>query len=43
MSQNYAAKANAAMCVLRYDESKDLADMRRAAITWPRASTTTAR
>jgi hypothetical protein len=31
MSQNYAAKANAAMCVLRYDQGKDVADMRRAA------------
>jgi hypothetical protein len=31
MSQNYAAKANAAMLVLRYDESKDVAEMRRAA------------
>jgi hypothetical protein len=31
MSQNYAAKANAAMCVLRYDQSHDVADIRRAA------------
>jgi hypothetical protein len=31
MSQNYAAKANAAMCVLRYDQGHDVADMRRAA------------
>jgi hypothetical protein len=31
MSQNYAAKANAAMCVLRYDQTKDLAEMRQAA------------
>jgi hypothetical protein len=31
MSQNYAAKANAAICVLRYKHSHDPADMERAA------------
>jgi hypothetical protein len=30
MAQNYAAKANAALCVLRYRHSHDLADMERA-------------
>jgi hypothetical protein len=30
MSQNYAAKANAAICVLRYQHSKDVADMEKA-------------
>lgn len=30
MSQNYAAKANAAICVLRYAHSHDLADMEKA-------------
>lgn len=32
MSQNYAAKVNAAMRVLRYDRSNDLADMEQAAV-----------
>jgi len=31
MSQNYAAKANAALCVLRYRHSHDIADMEQAA------------
>jgi hypothetical protein len=31
MSQNYAAKANAAMLVLRYNHSHDIADMEKAA------------
>src|SRR5438067_4341428 len=31
MSQFYAAKANAAMCVLRYAHSNDIADMQKAA------------
>ena len=30
MSQNYAAKASAAMCVLRYQHSHDIADMEKA-------------
>jgi len=30
MSQNYAAKANAALCVLRYQHGHDIADMERA-------------
>jgi hypothetical protein len=30
MSQNYAAKADAAMCVLRYQHSHDIADMEKA-------------
>jgi hypothetical protein len=30
MSRNYAAKANAALCVLRYGFTKDLADMEKA-------------
>ncbi len=31
MSENYAAKANAAICVLRYNFSKDIQDMKQAA------------
>ena len=32
MSQNYASKANAAICVLRYNYSKDINDLEKAAV-----------